>query len=131
MGEGFEQGQLAAGAAPALVAAGPAMHQGLERHARGHGGQPFGQARPEAGGQVAVAFEAAQGLQGLAQAQPLLGGTALQALIEQGQGRRQAGWVSAHQQLASIDRTMEGHGDLQLGRDHQQHRIGAIASAER
>ena len=38
MGEGFEQGQLAAGAAPALVAAGPAMHQGLERHARGHGG---------------------------------------------------------------------------------------------
>ena len=26
---------------------------------------------------------------------------------------------------------MEGHGDLQLGRDHQQHRIGAIARTER
>ena len=80
---------------------------------------------------MAVALEAAQGLQGLAQAQPLLGGAALQAFIEQGQGRRKAGGVRAHQQLAPIDGTMEGHGDLQLGGDHQQHRIGAIGSAER
>ena len=126
MGEGLKQGQFTAGARLRLLAL-TAVHQGLEGHAWSHGGQPLRQPRPERLRQLAIALQRAEALQRLPQPSALVRSGALQAPIQQGQGRRQGGWIKAHHQLPRLGGARQGHGHLQLGGDHQQQGITAIA----
>ena len=124
VGEGLQQGQLAADGAPLLLAlAGAvgtaALDQGLQGQARRHGRQALGQPWPELLSQLWIAVQWAELLQVAAQQLGLLGGLLAQPGIDQSQGRSQHFRFEAHHQPPGFWPPIEAEGHLQARCDQQ------------